>query len=178
MMKIIKSRIPTDSLVANYLPADYSETYETVVDKRSQLTPDNLLIAFWMDFPGWVQWLFRLRDILVRPFGLKDGDDDYHTSRHKLAEIIRTGGSYNIMNIPSKSKNETVMQLEDKHLTAELSCHVENANDSKLKISIITLVHYHNTLGKIYFAAIKPFHTIIVRKITKRSIGKLKQKAI
>lgn len=170
----MKSKIPANSLAEKYLPADYSEAYEMIVEKNSQLTPDNLLIAFWTDFPAWVRRLFSLRDILVKPFGLKGADDNYSTFQQKFTEMVRTGGSYQVMSLSAKSENETVMQLTDKHLTTELSCHTENAVENKLKISIITIVHYHNALGKIYFAVIKPFHIIIVKAIMKRSIDKLK----
>jgi hypothetical protein len=169
-MKIKKTKLPENSLVKKYMPADYSEAYEMIVGKNNQLTPDNLLIAFWTDFPVWVRWLFNLRDILVKPFGLKGADENYNSFQQKFTEMVRTGGNYKQMNIPAKSENETILQLADKHLTAELSCHIENNIDNKLKISIITLVHYHNALGKIYFAVIKPFHKIIVKTIMKRSV--------
>jgi hypothetical protein len=168
-MKILKSKIPANSLVEKYLPADYSEVYETTVKENAQLTPDNLLIAFWA-FPVWVRWLFNLRDILVKPFGLKGADGDYNSFHQKFAETVRFGGIYKQTSIPAKSENETILQLADRHLTAELSCRIENISDNKLKISVITLVHYHNALGKIYFVVIKPFHKIIVKTMIKRSV--------
>jgi hypothetical protein len=174
-MKIKKSKIPTNSLAEKYLPADYSDVYEMIVEKNSQLTPDNLLIAFWTDFPAWVQCLFRLRDILVKPFGLKGADDNYNYFQQKFTEMVRTSETYKQMSIPAKNENETILQMADKHLTAELSCHIENIIDNKLKISIITLVHYHNVFGKIYFNVIKPFHRIIVKTIMKRSVANIKQ---
>jgi hypothetical protein len=174
-MKIKKQKIPADSLIANYLPADYSETYETVVAKNDRLTPDNILISSWTDFPVWVRFLFRFRDALVKPFGLKGGDvNNKQTFEYLFKEMVRTGGNYNMMSVSAKSGNETVLKLSDKHLTTELSCHIEDLPDRQMKISIITLVHYHNALGKIYFTFIKPFHIIIVKTIMKRSIVNIK----
>jgi hypothetical protein len=52
-----------------------------------------------------------------------------------------------LMTVPAKTADETVMRLTDKHLTAELSVHNEKLNNSQLKISIITLVHFHTLEG-------------------------------
>ena len=116
--------------------------------------------------------LFKLRDWIVKPFGLKSDENDKNF-KQKFEASIRNSGQFNLMSVPAKSANETVMRLTDKHLTAELSVRNEKSNDNMLKISIITLVHYHNMLGKIYFFAIRPFHKIIVKTMIKRSIKRL-----
>jgi hypothetical protein len=108
----------------------------------------------------------------VKPFGLKTGNTEKNFEQ-KFEEAIRTGSPLDLMTVPAKTANETVMRLTDKHLTTELSVHNEKLNDNQLKINIITIVHYHNTLGKIYFFFIRPFHKIIVKAITKRSIKRL-----
>ncbi|MDR1652533.1 MAG: DUF2867 domain-containing protein [Prevotellaceae bacterium] len=41
-----------------------------------------------------------------------------------------------------------------------------------MKISIITVVHFHNALGKVYFFVIRPFHKIIVKAMIKRLLIK------
>ncbi|MDR3366857.1 MAG: DUF2867 domain-containing protein [Prevotellaceae bacterium] len=166
------STLPVNSLARNYLPADYVDMFGAEVHDDERLTPDNLLIAVWTDFPKWVQMLFKLRDWLVKPFGLKtnaNGKD----FRHKLAEAIRSGGRVQLMNVLAKSANETVVQLADTHLTAEMSVHTEKSNGNQTKINFITIVHFHNVLGKIYFFFAQPFHKIIVKAAMKQSIKKL-----
>jgi hypothetical protein len=171
-MKIIKSSLPENSQTRNFLPAGYVEAYSVIVPEHSRLTPDNILVAIWTDFPKWLQMLFKLRDRLVKPFGLKAGSSEKNSGQ-KFEEAIRTGNPLDLMTIPVKTADETVMRLTDKHLTAELSVYNEKLNNGQLKISIITLVHYHNALGKIYFFFIRPFHKMIVKTITKRSIKRL-----
>jgi hypothetical protein len=170
-VNIRKSKISPNSLVEKYLPASYKEAYEIIVTKNNKLTPDNLFISFWTDFPVWVRLLFWLRDILVKPLGLKGSDrTDHSTFKKNFTRMVKTSGSYKMINILAKSDNETVIQLTDKHLTAELSCCAENITDEYMKIKIITLVHYHNVSGKIYFNIIKPFHIIILKTVLKRSV--------
>jgi hypothetical protein len=171
-MKIIKSSLPENSRTRNFLPAGYVETYSVIVPEHSRLTPDNIFVAIWTDFPKWLQMLFKLRDWLVKPFGLKAGSSEKKFGQ-KFEEAIRTGNPLDLMTVPVKTADETVMRLTDKHLTAELSVHNEKLDNSQLKINIITLVHYHNVLGKIYFFLIRPFHKMIVKTITKRSLKRL-----
>ncbi|MDR2650786.1 MAG: DUF2867 domain-containing protein [Prevotellaceae bacterium] len=173
-IKVTKSTLPADSLIQKYLPADYVDIFAATAPENERLTPDNLLIALWTDFPKWLQWLFRLRAILVRPFGLKSGGGDDFLKQ--FPETIRSGGNYGFVDVPAKNDNETVMQLSDKHLTAKLSVHIALITDNQLKISINTVVHYRNLLGKVYFFIIRPFHKFIVKIIAKRGIKRLLNK--
>jgi hypothetical protein len=171
-MKITKSILPVHSLAHHYLPADYADVFGTDVPGNERLTPDNLLITFWTDFPEWVQMLFKLRDRLVRPFGLKAGakDEDF---RHRLEEAVRSSGRFHLMTVLAKSANETLVQLADRHLTAIMSFHQEKSAGNRLIIHIATIVHYHNVGGKVYFFFVRPFHKLIFRTMMKRSIRKL-----
>jgi hypothetical protein len=170
-IKITNSTLPADSLIQKYLPAGYVDVFAAIAPENEHLTPDNLLIVLWTDFPKWLQWLFRLRDILVRPFGLKGGSGDDFLKQ--FPRTVRAGGNYGFVDIPAKNDNETVMQLSDRHLTAKLSAHIAPIANNQLKISIITAVHYHNLFGKVYFFIICPFHKFIVKIIAKRSIKRL-----
>jgi hypothetical protein len=91
-IKITKSTLPSDSLIQKCLPADYIDIFAAIAPENERLTPDYLLITFWTDFPKWLQWLFRLRDILVKPFGLKGGGSDDFLKQ--FPEMVRSGGNY------------------------------------------------------------------------------------
>ncbi|MDR2121208.1 MAG: DUF2867 domain-containing protein [Tannerella sp.] len=169
---IARSTLPVNSSARNYLPADYVDIFGTDVRDDARLTPDNLLIAVWTDFPKWVQMLFKLRDWLVKPFGLKTGEDG-KDFKHKFAEAIRSGGRFWLMRVLAKSADEIVVQLADTHLTAEMSVHREKSNPDQLRINFITTVHFHHVWGRVYFFFVRPFHKIIVKTMMKRSIRKL-----
>jgi hypothetical protein len=49
----------------------------------------------------------------------------------KRTECIRSGVSYKLFTMLQKNGEETVLQLNDKHLTAEMSVHVKNAENNK-----------------------------------------------
>jgi hypothetical protein len=142
-IKVTKSTLPADSLIQKYLPADYVDVFAAIAPENERLTPDNLLIGLWTDFPK------------------------------QFPEMVRSGGNYGFVDIPAKNGNETVMQLSDKHLTVRLSVHIASITDNQLKISITTVVHYRNLLGKVYFFMIRPFHKFIVKIIARRGIKRL-----
>ena len=168
-MKIKKTEVPLDSLTREYLPADYTDSFLIITDHEIQASPDDLMISFWTDMPGWVNTLFKLRNFLVQFVGLKGNEKN---SISELETLVRTGGENEFMKIPAKDRYETVLLLSDKHLDAHLSLRKENNNS----VSVNTLVYFHNWLGKVYFFFIKPFHGMVVQEVLKRTIKKLTSK--
>ena len=166
-MKINKTTMPSGSLMENYLPADYSDVFACVTDTPKEIIPDDIMVNFWTDFPQWINALFKLRNFLVKFVGLKSAEKD---NVKELEKCIRTGEAYDFVSVPAKSGNETVLLLSDSHLKAYLSVHVESGNEHKT-ISAITLVHYKNLLGRIYFFIIRPFHGLIVKSLLKRALN-------
>lgn len=169
-MKVTKGQIPQGSLISTYLPVDYSDVYTCDITNTKNITPDDIQVAFWTKMPGWVNNLFKLRNILVKPFGL---DSNEKSNLQEFAECIRTGGKYNFVSIPQKSPNETVLCLEDKHLMAYLSVYIQRKEENENTIYTTTLVNFHKKFGYVYFYAIYPFHHLVVRKMVVRTLKNL-----
>ncbi len=168
-MKVTAAVLPADSLTRNYFPADYSDVYACEITTEKEITPDDLLVSFWTDFPGWVNRLFQLRNLLVKPFGLKGAKGNNLAA---FENTIRTGAPYNMASVPAKNPHETVLLLTDEHLDAYMAVHIQS-NESHKMISAITLVHFKNKLGRLYFFVIKPFHGFVVRNMLKRSVERM-----
>jgi len=164
-MKVVKSEIPLESITNQYLPADYEDTFVCKISKDSQLTPDDVMVRFWTDFPAWVDFLFRIRNFLVKFMGLEGSMQ----SLQELEDCIRTGRQCSIASVPAKNENETLLLLDDKHLSARMSVYVERLPVCQ-QVYAITLVHFKNKLGRIYFFFVRPFHKIIVKSILKRTV--------
>ena len=75
-MKIHKTDIPPRSLLTPCLPGDYHDCFTYGMPCRRKISPDDLMTAFWTTMPGWVNTLFKLRNALVRPFGLQTDNGD------------------------------------------------------------------------------------------------------
>lgn len=168
-MKVKKVIIPANSLTQNYLPADYSDVYACNVNFGKEILPDDIMVGFWTNFPGWVNVLFKLRNFLVKFVGLKGSENG---NLKEFETCIRTGGSYELASVSAKNDNETVLLLTDKHLHAYMSVFIEKDKEFR-KIFAITIVHFRNKLGRVYFLFVRPFHGLIVKSLLKRAAGKL-----
>lgn len=163
-MKIKKTDIPESSLLRQYLPADHTDAFRLTADRDIDASPDDMMAGLWLDMPGWVNVMFKLRNFLVKLVGLEGSGG----SLEELEKCIRTGGVYRSVEVPVKSEQETVMIMWDKHLDAYFS--ILKTDDRNIYVN--TLVRYNNKLGKAYFFFIRPFHGLIMRVALKRIAGK------
>lgn len=169
-MKIKKAQIEQTDLIHQYLPANFIECLQCTFRSKRKVSADDIMVEFWTVPPKWVMAMFKLRNILVKPFGIQ-GDDQ--GDRRELEKAIRTGGTYHFMSIPAKSDIETILCADDKHLVMYLSVKIEELNESDKVVTVSTLVKFHNSVGRIYFFIIYPFHCIIVNSMLKSVLKKL-----
>lgn len=170
IMKIDAIDISSDSLIGKKLPGDYADAFECRISTAANITPDQILISFWLESPAWIGFLFQLRDLLVRPFGLETADKK---RAEELKSAILHGGKYRMMEVVAKSPTETLMLLDDKHLKAYLSAYRIIESDQFQTIGIATVVEFHNRLGRYYFGLIRPFHRWVVCGQLKHTIRKI-----
>ncbi|HCO68849.1 MAG TPA: DUF2867 domain-containing protein [Dysgonomonas sp.] len=168
-MKVKLGRIPDDSLIRKYFPADYSDCYQCTVVNDKCITPDDLQIAFWTNKPEWIDTLFKIRNFLVKPFGLKTGEPDAGI----IENCIRNSTSTGIFSVVDKTSEETIIRLSDKHLDACISAHFRPVESGSTVMSFITVVHIHNLAGYLYFYPILPFHHIVVKSMVGDTIKRL-----
>jgi hypothetical protein len=135
---------------------DYFDSYMTVKnmpDSVSEITRKVLKA------PGWVNALGKLRDLLVKPFGLKTEND----IKIEQAE----DREFDFAPVLYRSEQEIVMGMNDKHLYFRMSVmKVARQNDSQVYLT--TVVRFNNLGGRIYFTLIRLFHGLIVRTMLKR----------
>lgn len=150
----------SQKLVSKYLPVDYHDCFRKEV--VGDITVDDVFNRMFCDFPAWVKTMLRLRDTLVRPFGLKTGTS--------FAERII-----------ERNDEEIVIGSTDKHLSFWVSVYcvepcATTANHRMAEVS--TLVKCHNMLGRIYFVGILLFHRLIVGTLFRRAIRKRAEKPV
>ena len=135
---------------------DYFDSYmiaKTTAESVAEITHKMLKV------PGWVEMLTRLRDILVKPFGLKTGDE---------IRAERNGDyEFDFAPVLYRSEQEIVMGMNDKHLYFRLSV-LKIAKQDSSQIFLTTIVRFNNLGGRIYFAFIRLFHGLIVRTMLRR----------
>lgn len=73
--------------------------------------------------------------------------------------------------IKEKDEGQVTFGKSDKHLEFQvlLQCDIPDAPTQCQSIRITTVVKYHNSLGKVYFFFIRPFHALICKWLLKRA---------
>ncbi|MER9950987.1 DUF2867 domain-containing protein [Mesorhizobium sp. M0047] len=102
--------------------------------------------------PRWVGRLTALRNLAVRPFGLKTG--------HEPA--VLPAGRIGIFPLISQFPGKVVLGLDDRHLDFRLLVEVRDLGMNRQEVAATTIVKTHNWLGRAYLAIVMPFHRIIV----------------
>jgi len=143
---------------------DYRDTF-LIKTKKDSLSIEEVTSAFFLSGPKWIDVLFKLRNLIVAPLGLKVSNENRIIINYPLV-IGEKIGFFEIFEI---NKTKVILGADDGHLDFRVSIEVIDGN----KVSTDTLVKYNNRFGKIYFQIIKPFHKVIVASMLKGMLNKL-----
>lgn len=146
-------------------PSDYADAFRVKLGKDSGLSMRELahhVFGKIESYPVYVRFLLWLRDLLVKPFGLKTAGD--------MEKIMDDSEWIGFFRVYQNSENEIIIGADDRHLDVRVSL-LKTMNDKTTFLTISTFVRLNNFLGKIYFAIIRHFHRIIVPDTIRKAIG-------
>ncbi len=148
-----------DSLVTKYCQCpDYADQFSVIVRTKNPVSFEDLLeITFFNDI-GWVKFLFKLRNLLVKPFGL---EIDILPQKPNFNDL-KEGDFVSFFQIVGLNSKEILLGGTDKHLSGWLSLEIEPLS-SLTQIKATTIVRYTNFFGRAYFFLIQPFHVLIMK---------------
>lgn len=109
----------------------------------------------------WFRALLSIRDGIVRPFGLQTSAD--------LRAANAEGDRIDFFPILSADENELILGENDKHLDFRMSLLLQKAADGSDLVFATTVVRCNNRLGRVYLAAIRPLHRLVVRSSLHRA---------
>ena len=131
----------------------------------ASIDPDILTRFIFAEQPSWIGALIQVRDAIVARFGLK-------TAKH-LATLSgdATGPRISIFRVFSTSETEVVLGENDKHLDFRVSilCTPGSPPTTDNQLTLSTVVHCHNRLGRTYLSVIAPFHRQVVKASLRRA---------
>ncbi|USX12853.1 DUF2867 domain-containing protein [Oxalobacteraceae bacterium OTU3CAMAD1] len=149
-----------------YKSVDLADAFAIRLPLGASNDPDLLARFIFSHQPSWVDTLLSLRDVIVAAFGLK-------TSKQLavIAAAAKTSERVGIFKIYSTNETEIVLGEDDKHLDFRLSvlCSTGAAPDSGRQLTLSTVVHCHNLLGRVYIQVIAPFHRMVVKASLRRA---------
>jgi hypothetical protein len=158
--------LPAQSAVAAFYDSvNLADAFAIQLPFGTSSDPDVLGRFLISQQPSWIGWLTYVRDAIVACFGLK-------TAKH-LATLSNEAGAerIGIFKVYGKSKTEIVLGEDDKHLDFRLSVLRTPGLSPTLggQLTVSTVVHCHNLLGRAYIWAIAPFHRQVVKATLRRA---------
>jgi hypothetical protein len=148
-----------------YKSVNLSDAFAIRLPLSASNDPDVLARFIFAHQPSWIGKLMRVRDVIVACFGLKTGK--HLATLASDAKPNRVG----IFKVYSTNETEIVLGEDDKHLDFRVSvlCSSGPAPESSRQLTVSTVVHCHNLLGRSYILAIAPFHRIVVKASLRRA---------
>ncbi len=154
----VKAIPDSSNVVQGFGPVSYADTFR--LSHPLNGTIDQIVTDIFT-VPDWVNGLMRVRNTIVRPFGLKTGDE----AEFKSAPYYHVGSRAVYYTVIERKENEIIMEENDKHLKFRISVLTDYKESN---IYLTTLVHFNNLFGRLYFFIVKPFHKMIVRSVLQR----------
>lgn len=163
MMPLLRA-IPSGSRIAQALPgADFADCYQF-----DDLWPTQTALETYLTLvartPAWMNALMALRNQAVRLVGLKHLGHLAANAPAKLASAYQTGDRVGIFSLRHVQPDEVILFDDDKHLHVQLSLR-KHLEQGKPVVSLSTVVHNHNRLGRFYMAIVGPVHSLIVPRM-------------
>ena len=128
---------------------NYTDKFSDTIHTAKFINAAELSELFF-SVPRWITVLMIIRNIIMKPFGLKKG--------RCLSDLVHI-----------ESENLATVSKNDKHLDLEIAFITERMECGSQRISVSTKVRLHNRFGKCYFAIIKPFHNLICKTLLQRA---------
>lgn len=160
-MKPVSARVPRGSEIGRRLDgAHFHDCYAVPLhdDGRSAL---EFYLAVVARTPAWVNRLMALRNQAVGLFGLKNLGHLGAVDKRKPSSAYRVGDRVGIFTILYLTDEEVILGDSDAHLDVQVSVH-KSTDERGGSLAVSTVVHIHNTLGRIYMLFVAPVHKRIV----------------
>lgn len=162
--QIIAASAPAGSQASLRLPGAYYQDCYQVPLPNEGVSALELYLQVVQQTPGWVNRLMAMRNWLVGLVGLKNLGHLGALKCAKPAADYRVGDRVGIFSLLYLSQDEVLLGDSDKHLDVVLSvCKAPHK-----AVSVSTVVHVHNALGRLYMLPVTPLHKIIVRRMLRR----------
>jgi hypothetical protein len=167
--KPFESRVPVGSRAAELLAgASFFDCWSITSAQIDRSALEHFLAAA-SQTPSWVNVAMGIRNRVVQMLGLKNlGNLDSFDSQRD-PESYLPGDRIGIFTLFEQSFDEVLLGDKDKHLDVVLSVRRTPSTDHRtVQVSLTTIVHVKNLLGRIYMLPVAPAHRVIVSAVLGR----------
>lgn len=106
-----------DSLIENYLPADYYDSFSKESHNKNVISFDEFADIAFNQLPSWIILLLIVRNSLIKPFGLD--------TNRRVTDIKC-----------EKSQHEIIFGMSDKHLTFYVSLWCKDRVEKEVNVHL------------------------------------------
>ncbi len=174
MVKMVP--VPKHSQISQHLMnADFHDAFQfnLACGKRTAL---EIYLDVIAKTPCWISFLMALRNRAAPMFGIKDLGSIDNINPSRPSHEYQVGDRVGIFTIHSMTDNEVILMDSDQHLDAKISV-CKSSLDADNAVTVSTVVHVHNLLGRVYMFFVVPFHKRIVPSMLLNSDMMPQQKA-
>ncbi|CAN5218711.1 DUF2867 domain-containing protein [soil metagenome] len=124
---------------------DFADAFRVPLSDGMPRDPQAWVQAAFRSPPPWIAALFVLRNLLVRPLGIEQGDDSAFDTL-------------------AATEEEVLLGTDASHLSFRASVLVEAQ-----AVTLSTLVWTHNRRGRLYMGVVRHVHPLVVRSMLRRA---------
>jgi len=167
-MKIpYETTAPKKSQVESLLPGAYFHDAWAIAPADPDLDALAQYLRVAKRTPQWIDTLMNVRNRVVGFVGLKNLGGLSHIHPDKKSSEYTTGDRVGIFTLLSKTDDEVLLGDDDNHLEVVVSVHMSKGAPSQTVVTVTTVVHVKNWLGRLYMLPVAPAHRIIARAMVK-----------
>ena len=123
------------------------------------------------DHPVLLTSLLALRAVFMRFLGLRQERRSFGALLTPETVPMQVGKRVSFFTVRMAEEGHYwLADNNDKHLTVTLGVVVEPLAGQQKHFHVITIVHYHNWAGPVYFQVIRPFHHLVVTQMAHAGI--------
>ncbi len=162
-----RSSAPYRSLASERMPGAYFCDAWTTLAAYPGMDPLAQYLRVARRTPAWIENLMRLRNRMVAWVGLKDLGAMSALDLERSSTDYSRGDRVGIFTLLDRTENEVVLGDNDRHLDVLVSVHMRrNPPTGQTLVTVTTVVHVHNLLGRLYMIPVRPAHYLIARAMT------------
>lgn len=159
----IETEVPLNSrIVKRMAGAHFCDSWAITSKDVGRSALEHFLTAI-RQTPRWVEACMMTRNRTVQLFGVKDLGRFSDVTLDKSASDYAPGDRLGVFTVLESTFDEALFGDSDNHLDSAISIHRGESPDQRYVIvTLTTVVHIKNPLGRLYMLPVRPMHRLIV----------------
>lgn len=140
---------------------------------EGDLSLNEFIAGFLNFYPGWMKTLYRIRWAFVRLLGMTQRGIPSTPGLRPDAIPMGRGEKAAFFTVEAaEAERYWLVCADEPHLAAYLGIVAQPLGGTRQRFSVVTVVHYHQWTGAVYFNVIRPFHHFVVNHMAQGALAR------